>query len=303
MPFKTRTESNELKMLRILNTRFDLSAEEKKHYLNLEKGYEGEVKFDLLTEQLQCECYILNELLLKVNNRSFQIDTTIIFQETINFSEVKNYNGDFTYEKDIFKTVRGKEYQNPLEQVNRNKSLLRPFLHDLGCNLPIVGNAVFINPEFTLYHASPNLPFIFPSQLNQFMKKLNTTQSHLNHHHKLLAEKIVALHQTKSPYSIQPEYQYKKIQKGFTCGICRTFNISISSDKRILICGECGYEEMIETAILRCVEEIKLLFPDLKITTNIVYDWCGQIGSKKRIHRILIRNYNLKGFGQWSYYE
>ncbi|MGG1678040.1 hypothetical protein ACIFOT_20110 [Neobacillus sp. NRS-1170] len=44
MPFKGRVESDELKMLRILNTRMELSEEEKRHYLNLEKGYEGEVK-------------------------------------------------------------------------------------------------------------------------------------------------------------------------------------------------------------------------------------------------------------------
>ncbi|MGG3466461.1 nuclease-related domain-containing protein [Neobacillus pocheonensis] len=218
MPFKTRTESNELKLLRILNTRMDLSAEVKKHYLNLEKGYEGEVKFDLLTEKLQSECFILNDLLLKLNNSNVQIDTTIIFQQTVNFFEVKNFNGDFTLENGIFKKIKGKEYQNPVDQVNRGKSFLRPLLKDLGCNLPIEANAVFINPEFTLYHASPNLPFIFPSQLNLYMKKLNIRQSSLNHQHKLLAEKLVFLHQTKSPFSIQPEYEYKNFHKGFTCG-------------------------------------------------------------------------------------
>src|SRR5262245_16870868 len=100
MPFKARVESDELKMLRILNTRMELSEEEKRHYLNLEKGYEGKVKFDLLTEKLQNECYVLNDLLLKSNNSSFQIDTTIIYQEPIYLIDVKNYKGDFIYKTD-----------------------------------------------------------------------------------------------------------------------------------------------------------------------------------------------------------
>ncbi|WP_317851488.1 nuclease-related domain-containing protein [Neobacillus bataviensis] len=83
MAFKGRVESDELKRLRILNIRMELSEQEKRHLFNLEKGYEGEVNFDLLTEKLQNECYVLNDLLLKSNNTSFQIDTTIIYQEPI----------------------------------------------------------------------------------------------------------------------------------------------------------------------------------------------------------------------------
>lgn len=83
MPFKDRTESDELKTLRIINTRMDLSEDKYTYYLGLEKGFAGEVQFDLLTEKLQPECHILNDLLLESNNTIFQIDTTIIFQETI----------------------------------------------------------------------------------------------------------------------------------------------------------------------------------------------------------------------------
>ena len=86
MPYKSRTESTELLILRSLNTRITLSDKDKQHYFNLKKGYEGEVMFDSETEKLQCECLILNDLLLKLNNTTFQIDTLII-SETIYFSK------------------------------------------------------------------------------------------------------------------------------------------------------------------------------------------------------------------------
>ena len=55
MLLKSRTESHELLIMRSLNTRLELTEKEKFHYLNLEKGYEGEVNFDLLAESLQEE--------------------------------------------------------------------------------------------------------------------------------------------------------------------------------------------------------------------------------------------------------
>ena len=57
--FKPRFEPVKLKILRFLNTRMNLTVKEKQYYLNLEKGFEGEVMFDTLTEELQSECLII----------------------------------------------------------------------------------------------------------------------------------------------------------------------------------------------------------------------------------------------------
>ncbi|MBM7653834.1 nuclease-related domain-containing protein [Neobacillus cucumis] len=56
----------------------ELTQEEKFQYFNLEKGYEGELKFNRMAECLQEESYIINDLLLKIKNSYFQIDTTLI---------------------------------------------------------------------------------------------------------------------------------------------------------------------------------------------------------------------------------
>jgi hypothetical protein len=70
-----------------------------------------------------------------------------------------------------------------------------------------------------------------------------------------------------------------------------------------IVCGDCGCEEVVENAVMRNVEELKLLFPELKITTNVVYDWSKSIGSKKMIGRILSQNFRAIGYGKWVYYE
>ena len=195
MAYKSRIESGELLILRILNRRMGLTAEEHQKYLNLEKGFKGEVQFDLLTEKLQSECLILNDLLLKVDNTKFQIDTTIIFQETIYPFEIKNYEGDFIFKPESLKKISGKEYRNPLDQLKRINFLLRQLLKNLGYNIPIEGFVVFINPEFTMYQAPLNEPIVYHSQLIRFLKKLDMLPSKLTNRHKNIADKLVSLHQ------------------------------------------------------------------------------------------------------------
>lgn len=95
---KPRKEPAELSILKLLDVRMNLSSVEKRYYFNLKKGYEGELQFDSLVEKLECDCLVLNDLLLKVNNTTFQIDSLIITADALYFFEIKNYEGDYYYE-------------------------------------------------------------------------------------------------------------------------------------------------------------------------------------------------------------
>lgn len=302
MAYKPRFETGELLILRILDKRMNLTAEEHQYYKNKEKGFEGEVQFDLLTEKLLSDCLILNDLLLEVNNSIFQIDTTIIFQETIYPFEVKNYEGDFIFKPDCLEKISGKNYKNPLDQLKRSKFLLRQLLHNLGYNIPIEGSVVFVNPEFTLYQTPLNEPIVYHSQLNRFMKKLNRLPSNITNREKNIADKLVSLHQIESPYIRLPHYDYNQLRKGITCVACNSFQVTVPTGARKVVCDECRCEESFESAVLRNVEEIKLLFPDKKITTNLVFEWCGVVGSKKTIKKFLMKNYRSIGKKKYTYY-
>ncbi|MEH7549608.1 nuclease-related domain-containing protein [Neobacillus vireti] len=302
-PYKQRLKSHELRALDSLNARMELSSTDKQHYANLEKGYQGELVFDELTSRLQNDLYILNDLCLEHNKSFFQIDTLIISQQTIYPFEVKNFEGDYRYELGNFYPKLSKdEIKNPLDQLKRSKSLLRPSLKNLGFQLPIEGSLTFVNPNFTLYQAPLNEPIIHPTQLNSLMKKLNEVPSKLTNRHKLLADQLISMHQTDSPYTRLPSYTFNGLQKGTICAVCHSLICSMERREKI-VCETCGHVETVDSAVLRSVEELLLLFPDMKITTNIVYEWCRVIESKKQISRILKQNYTLIGFGQWAYYE
>ncbi|WP_318279652.1 hypothetical protein [Lentibacillus cibarius] len=102
------------------------------------------------------------------------------------------------------------------------------------------------------------------------MSELNSTPSNLNEKHKRLADKLVSLHIEEPPYKQLPSYTYEDLQKGITCSACKSFSTVIAG--RRLVCKECAHEEMAAAAVVRAVEEFKLLFPEHKITTRRIHE-------------------------------
>jgi hypothetical protein len=300
-PYKARSESLILKVLRILNKRMKLIEDDQRYYQNQEKGFQGELQFDVLTEKLRRECHILNDLQLESNKSSFQLDSSLIFQETYSLFDVKNFEGEYVYGDEYFKTLSGRDFQNPLDQLKRSKLLLSNLLQSVGSKLTVEAYVIFINPQFTLFQTPPDLPFVLPTQLDRFMKKLDQKPSRLNQSHKNLADKLISLHQLVPPNLQLPAYNYEEMKKGMTCSKCESFAVTIAGKK--LICNNCGCMELVTVAVMRNVEEFKLLFPEQKITTNVIHEWCGIVDSRKRISRVLGKNLKITGLGQWAFYE
>ena len=302
MFIKTRNESKELIIYRSLNARMDLSDPDKQQHYNLERGYEGEIMFDALLEKyLDCDCLILNGLLFKLNTNFFQIDSLLIFPNTIYIYEIKNFIGDYYFDGEKFYKKPKTDINNPLHQSNRCELYLRKLLLNLGFTLSIDASVVFINPECTIYQAPLNKPIIYPTQVVRYLKKLNNTPSKLSDKHRLLAERLVAQHIEDYPNGELPSYSFNGLRKGMMCKKC--YSLSTSVDGLFCVCDVCGYRERVSTAVVRSVQEFKMLFPNERITTKVIYEWCRIVDSKKRISRILKANFDLVGVRQWSYYE
>ncbi|SOC42285.1 nuclease-related domain-containing protein [Ureibacillus acetophenoni] len=305
MIYKSRRKSRELFILEMLHKRMPLPDQEKNYYLSLKKGFEGELMFDALTEKLESDFLVLNDLLLKNNKTTFQIDSLIISSNKLYFYEIKNLEGDHFYETDKLFKLPKTEVPNPLFQLRRSETLLKQLIFSLGFNLPVEGFVVFINPEFTLYQSPLNYPFLFPTQIKRYLRVLDSgSTSVITEKHKKLADKLVELHhQTikENNYSNVPEYKYEDLRKGITCAKCESFSVTIQG--RSCMCINCGNVESVTTAIIRATNEFKALFPKEPITTNTIHHWCKIIDSKKRVQRVLDSNYSIISKRKWTYYE
>jgi hypothetical protein len=297
MIFKQRSEPLELVLYRLLNARMDFSENDKKHFWAISKGYEGEVRSDIWLLNLTDHWLVLHDLLLEYNQSIFQIDTLILAYEKVYLLDEKNFEGDYVVKVDKWYNPAGVLQKNPLHQLERCETLLNKLLHELGYHFTIESYLIFNNPEFHLYIPSIHPAIIFPTQLNRFLKKLNSGPVRLNKKYFQLAKQLEDLHIIESPYPKLPPYNFETLKRGITCLNCSTFLTD-----ETLICKKCGCIEEAEEAILRSVNEFSLLFPDKKITVDNIYDWCGSIKSKKAIRRVLTKNFVLLSKARASHY-
>ncbi|MDL4839366.1 nuclease-related domain-containing protein [Aquibacillus rhizosphaerae] len=297
---KNRTESKELKTFRYLRNRMDLEEKDEKYYHNLEQGYLGECQFDNWLNRLNSsKPIILNDLLLEQNNTQFQIDSSLIERRNLHIFEIKNFQGDFFIEGDQWFNRIGSEIKNPLHQLRRAESLLRQFLQPLSLNLTIEPHIIFINPQFYLYHATPDLPIIFYPQLERFFRTLKVTSSNNQRNSVKVANYLLSHHIEDSVFSRVPSYSFEELRKGVVCEWCKQF-LTVNS-KNTLVCRTCDNVEKVDAGVLRNIIEYKTLFPNAKVTTNSIFQFC-QVVSKRSIRRILLNNHQRMGLGRDAFY-
>lgn len=268
----------------------------------LQKGYEGEVKFDELfvAAGLAEKFLILRDLFLDHGGNKFQIDTLIITQKCLVVCEVKYYQGNYYFEDGEFRnSISKQKIKNPLHQLSRCITLLTQLLQKYGLLLKIDGNVIFNHPEFFLYDAPQNQPIVYLPQLKKFLDKLSALPADLNDAHRRIAQVLLERH-IALPINLSFSYSYEGLPKGPFC--CRCSSTLVSSSSRTIVCNGCGYEEGLETAVMRGVGELRLLFPEMRITTNLVYEWCGVEGGKPRIRRILLKHFKVLSKGKYSYF-
>ncbi|RLQ98096.1 nuclease-related domain-containing protein [Falsibacillus albus] len=300
MEIKKRTEPAELVLHRILAARVKMPEREMIYYLNLEKGYEGEIAFDQWFTPYSQRLLILNDLLLETNHTIFQIDSMALSQNVLFNFEIKNYEGDYYLESDRWYTAANAEIKNPLLQLRKNEYLLRKLLQELGIKTHIESYLIFINPEFHLYNAPQSLPIVFPAQLNRFGEKIQRKAADVNKQQIELAERIASQHIVDSPYSRLPKFHYDDLQKGILCENCRSDNNYLVEN--MIVCKKCSLKENSNEAILRSIFEYRMLFPKKAITTNAIHEWCGGITSKKIIRKVLRKHFLLIGHARKAQY-
>lgn len=302
MIVKSRKKSLELQILASLNNRSKLSEKYKSRFFTLQKGYEGEVLFESYIENLQNNYLILSDLFLLTNSNYFQLDSIIITDDKLFLFEVKNFEGDYFYDptKDRISS-KSKEILNPHFQVVRAETMLRQLLQNNGIRLPIEYNVVFINPEFTLYGAPYDKPFIYPTQIHRYLKRFDRIPTDKPNKNHFVADKLLSLHTSDSQFWQIPPYEYDHLKKGVTCTVCNSFMISVEGQS--CVCGVCEHREPVASAVMRCVKEFKLLFPEEKITTNGIFEWCQGVVSSRTILRMLKRNFKMVGRSHSVFFE
>lgn len=301
MIIKNRTKPLILQIMESLHYRTVLSASEIKYYDNQLKGYKGEVQFDTYLENLQINCLVINDLLLKDRGRMVQVDSLILTGDTLYLYEIKNYSGSYDYKDDGLHAQSDFVVTDPFAQIRNSQPLLYNLVRKLGYKIDVHSQVAFINPNFYLYQLPRDKPFLFASQLNRHFDSLEKKQSSIRDTHRQLALQLSAMHIANYRPSDLPNYHFDTLKKGISCTNCFSFDHIDTRNNRL--CSSCGYKETIAKAIKRSAEEFHLLFPEVIVTKHIVYEWCGGIYNEQRIQRVLSSCYIAHGSYKSTHYE
>lgn len=300
-PYKPRTKPPHLTKMEFLNVRMTLSPKEMRDLTKWQKGYDGELHFDQLTQPFESDTYLLQDLVLKSHSTTFQIDTFMISPEKNYLFEIKNHEGDYIYDDNTFFRLPNTEILNPLHQLQRAETLLFQLLKQHGISTPIESYLIFTNPQFTLYQAPINPSIIHPTQLPAFIDKIRPSAPSLNTHHEKLAKTLHSLHNATSSSPDMPTYSFDTLRKGIYCLQCLSFAISLRG--QYCYCEQCRHGEPFSAAVLRNAHEFKQLFPTDHMTTRAIHKWCGEHGTIRRIRSVLDNHFVKKGSNHGSHYE
>lgn len=304
MILKLRKIPVHLQLRRYLKPRMSFTEGELKKLQADEKGFEGECQFDELINQSPVSTFLqLNDLLLEWRNTTFQIDSLLISPYKIYLFDIKNFEGEFYIEGNRWYLSSGYEIKNPIPQIQRSESLLRPLVQTLGINLPIEASVIFVNPNFSLFQANRQLPIVLPTQINFFLKRLGSVSMNSSGHLIDSAKKLAMLHIENSPFNVMhiPEYAYEYLKKGISCLDCGSLTVRLNG--RGLMCERCGAREGLHTGIMRTIEEYRVLFPKRQITVSTTNEWSRLDMTRLRMQKILKEHLVMAKCGKSTYYS
>jgi len=230
------------------------------------------------------------------------VDTSILTSNKFYMIEVKNYEGDFQFKLQHLLSFSGQEIVNPLTKLDEKATKMRKLMKKWNANLTLEPLLVFVNPAFTMYNAPIGSSIIYPTQIQAMFARMNQHTQPLSKKHYYIADKMLKEHQDESAFRRKfPDYTYDFLEKGLWCLQCSSSSLSIT--QRTCTCNSCGHKSSLDEVVIFHVEEIKLLFPHLKITPALIYDWLGSAISMRRIQKILLKYYKKCGATYGSYYE
>ena len=301
MNANTRERSTVSNIMRSLHNRSRLTLADRYYHEALEKGYIGEQQFDALVESLTCDHIYLKDLRLKYYRKTFQIDSLLLVGNKAYIYEVKNYEGEYEIKGDRLLLSSTKvEVPDPMVQLQRSMSLFRQLLHHFQLPIDVEGYVIFINEKMAL-HNMPKSQYLLKSMTVKQLEAINKTTEKVSQKNKRLAKHLLASLQEEKPYDDLPDYSFETMKKGMLCKHC--FGQLERLSMRRSFCQRCRQTEDLSESIYRSIVEFRDLFPEKKLTTKIIHEWCGSIPSTYMVTQVLKKHYNRHKRHRWTYFE
>lgn len=262
-----RSKSNELKYLEALSIRAQLTETESKTLNRLQKGFEGEKRYDKIFDEAgHDKISIFRDIWIKADKSLTQIDSLIVSDDVVVINEIKNYSGQYTYENNVWHVGNIQISDDPIIQSKRASSKLIKIFRENHTNVTVDSNVIFPNPYFILTTNDEfcNASVIKRDRLKIYMRSLNRLSSGRDSHEVV---QLIESYSVPEPLH-RTDTEFSRLKTGRYCVHCNAYELD--SYRGFTICRNCHGRMSNKLHVLTAVRDFQLLFHNGQITTAVI---------------------------------
>src|SRR5699024_10435861 len=272
--------------LEILGKRAALSGKEKRNLERYRSGYEGEMEYDRVLDEVGHESmYVFRDIWLGIGDSKVQLDALIVADNLLIVNEIKNYSGNYSYEDGVWKVRNQQISEDPVRQISTAANKLLRLRYESGLQFEVQKEIVFVNPYMIFGptdYKNGDL-FVMRNRLKQYFRNFHNNT--FGRSAKVLAEEVAR--RIISPPHPAPSADISRLKLGLNCYKCQSFDVS---KKRFWYeCRQCGYTEPFERLVVRSAIEFSVLFPAERVTCRAIHEFLGKSVNYQTIQRRLSR--------------
>lgn len=240
-------------------------------------GYIGEVMADDLIHDHfgQDACIYLTDLNYIINYTQIQIDSILIIENSMYIFEVKYYNFDLTFDGELYYYVNGEQFHalnNQLDKIRRLMYTVFEYKVD-----KIVIKPFFVNKNQTIY-SKHREQFLTMENYKAFFNSIKKS----TFYNEAVAAELINMRKPNE-FDKPLEIPYHEVEKGAYCPSC--YHKLIKHTTRKFQCTHCDATFSSREIIEASFKDLPILFPNVVITTALLYDWFGGLMSERNLRR------------------
>lgn len=286
-----RKKACELQYLETLAQRVTLSFSEQQDLADRQKGMQGELTIDTMTEKVTQGQYSMeDDINLDFNGRRVQIDKLLQIDKKLYLIDMKNYRGQYVCQKRTWYR-NGKPLAHSIfGQIERAHDILARILAENNVQLEVVKVLIFTDPRVSLQIEDESASGIVIKTLWEYCDWIQRlclvapiTQP--------LAWKEAIQKYSVGPYRMETDFSadQRDLRKGIYCPQCGNFRWK--QEYYALQCRKCGYREAKEIAYVRTICDYGTLFFRRNLKVSELVEFLGEGYSYSYLRIIVAKHF------------
>lgn len=290
----------ELMYMRAFSRRVEMNSKDARTLSVLESGYEGEVHYDKVLEEIGHESLIVfRDIYVKAGDAVAQFDSIVIDGNSVTVNEIKNYSGIYSYNDGQWFSGKFEVTEDAISQLKRAMGKLKKIKYESKMDFDVSGKIIFPNLDlqFDCDDERARSLVVMRNQLKEYLKSFRS--SGVSEQSKEIA-RVIYRKIIDNPY-FDKSADIADLKRGLYCSSCGGFDLDIQ--KYYVYCRRCKCRESKESHIIRVFSDFQALFRHEKMTRQKLQLLLDDQVGERMLQRMLKKYCESCSTGAATYYK